>query len=415
MPTIGSTSPSVVTGALAVGRSGHVRPDLAGASGGVGRRLVRGPNCSHSRVTAPIALNSFESDLPTWQLTIETTDAPEQPHALVPNGTVVGVTKPTLTWDFTDNGGLSNDMAALQVQANATNTWGSPTFDSGTVLSTVPVLDLSTTTFTALVAGTARFWRVRVQDTDGNWSAYSDGVSMTYRAQPVITVNTPAAGVLWDPTSLIQATTSTNMSAFRVQITSGTDRTEVLYDSGRLARATGALTTVAVTLPKLYNGNPIFVDDSTYQLHIRVWDTFTTRQSTPGSTAFVDNWSTFVFNDDAALTPITSLTTTQTSAGPAVTLTWVRAAAPDAWVVHRDGKLLERLDPADTIIAGSTYSWDDTRPHPWVSHTYNVRALVLTSGCDAPLSGGCDRDHHAPVQGRVAAHHRRLRAEGVPG
>src|SRR5206468_8426279 len=143
---------------------------------------------------------------------------------------------------------------------------------SGTVTSTVPMLDLTTTTFGALAAGVARFWRVRNQDVDGNWSAWSDGVSMTYRAQPTITINTPAAGVLWDPTSIINATTTTNMSAFRVQITSGTDRTDVKYDSGKLPATAGALTTVAVTLPKEYNGNPVFVDDNTYQLHIRVWD-----------------------------------------------------------------------------------------------------------------------------------------------
>jgi hypothetical protein len=57
---------------------------------------------------------------------------------------------------------------------------------------------------------------------------------------------------------------------------------------------------VAVTLPKLYNGNPIFVDDSTYQLHIRVWDTFTTRHLDAGlDRPLWTTWSTFVFNDDA--------------------------------------------------------------------------------------------------------------------
>lgn len=379
MPTVGSTSPAVASGSVVPGST--VSLDLtslvqAAASGAnwYGVRIARTAGSSG------LAFYSFESDQPAWQLTISTTDAPEQPQSLVPNGTVVGATKPTLTWDFVDNGGLSSDMAALQVQTNATNAWGSPTFDSGTVTSTVPMLDLTTTTFGALASGVARFWRVRNQDVDGNWSPWSDGVSMTYRAQPTITINTPAAGVLWDPTSIINATTSTNMSAFRVQVTSGTDRTDIKYDSGRLPATTGALTTVAVTLPKEYNGNPVFVDDSTYQLHIRVWDTQSTRTSTPGSPAYVDSWTTFVFNDDNALTPITTLTATQTTVGPSVTLTWTRAAAPDAWVVHRDGKLLEHLDPADTIVAGSTYSWDDTRPHPWVSHTYTVRALVLTSG-----------------------------------
>lgn len=329
--------------------------------------------------TLLLQFNSFESGQPAWTLTIETTDAPEAPQALVPNGTVVGSGAPILTCDFTDNGGLSNDMAAMNVQVNATNVWTSPTYDQ-TGTTTVPVFNLASpppgaTAFTAISSGSSRFWRVRVQDTDGNWSGWSDGVQFTFRTQPTITVNTPAAGLVYDPTTDINATTSTNLSAYRVQITDGTDRTSIRFDSGRLSANPSALTTVDVPLPQEYQGNRVLVDSSTYQLHIRVWDTFTSRQSTPGSPAYVDSWSTFTFADDGTVTAPTTLTADQTDLGPSVTLTWTRAAAPDGWVILRDGKVINRSDGTDVIVGPSTYSWKDTHPTQWVSHTWTVKAI----------------------------------------
>jgi hypothetical protein len=105
-----------------------------------------------------------------------------------------------------------------------------------------------------------------------------------------------------------------------------------------------------VTLPQKYEGQRVLVDDRNYQLHIRVWDTFTTGSRPPARPAYVDSWSTFHFDDDLTQTPIASLTADQqTPRRSAVTLTWTRASAPDAWVVLRDGKVVARLDPADVI------------------------------------------------------------------
>jgi hypothetical protein len=328
--------------------------------------------------------NSFDSGLTSWSLTIVTQDEPDTPQSLVPNGTVVGSGAPTLTCDFVDNGGLSNDMASMNVQISTTSSFTSPVYDQ-TGSTTVPVFNLASppspaTAFTAVSSGTTRFWRVRVQDADGNWSAFSDPASFTFRTQPTITILTPAAGVLWDPTSDIIASTSTNLSAYRVQITDADDPTSIRYDSGRLPANPSALTTVAVALPQKYEGQRVLVDDQNYQLHIRVWDTFADRQSTPGSPAYVDSWSTFHFDDDLTQTPIASLTADQLDASPAVTLTWTRASAPDAWVVLRDSKVVARLDPADVITGPSTYSWTDTFPQPWVEHDYDVRPLTNVSG-----------------------------------
>ena len=65
-------------------------------------------------------------------------------------------------------------MQSIQVQTNATDVWTAPTFDSGTVASSTPELDLNTTSYAALTDGQVIYWRVRVQDMAGLWSLWSD-------------------------------------------------------------------------------------------------------------------------------------------------------------------------------------------------------------------------------------------------
>jgi hypothetical protein len=391
MPSTGSTSPTVATGTLAAGAPVDFNITTlvqAVASGGAwyGVRLARTAGGIGG------VFNSFDSGLSSWTLTIETTEAPEVPQSLVPNGTTVASGAPVLTCDFSDNGGLSNDMAQMNVQVNTSNSFTTPAYDQ-TGNTTVPVFDLASppspaTAFTPIPSGSTRYWRVRVKDTDGNWSGWSDGASFTYFSQPAITVLTPAAGVLWDPTSDVIASTSANLSAYRVQITDATDRTAIRYDSGRLPANPAALTTVAVSLPQKYEGQRVLVDDRNYQLHVRVWDTHTDRQSTPGSPAYVDSWSTFHFDDDLTQTPIATLVTDQADVSPAVTLTWTRASAPDGWLVLRDSRVIARLDPADVISGVSTYTWVDAYPQPWVEHVYDVRALTTVSGTSKRSKAG---------------------------
>lgn len=331
--------------------------------------------------TGIISLRSFESGALSWVLTIVTTEAPQTPQSLVPNGTTVAQPKPTLTCDFVDNGGISNLMGAIQVQIDPAQNATTPAFDSGTVSSTLPLLDLTTTAYAGLADGASTFWRVRVQDTSGLWSGWSDWAGFTYRSPSTITLFTPAAGVLWDPTTVIVAGTSHLLSAYRVQITDGNDRTNVRFDTGRIP-APGTSPSVQVSLPENYDGHRVLVDDRDYQLHIRVWDTFTNRQATPGSPDYVESWTTFHFDDDLTVTPVDTLTADSPDPSPAVQLTWTRASAPDAWVILRDSKVIARVDPVDTLAGVSTWSWTDPHPAPWVEHNYNVK----------PLSGGKQGD-----------------------
>lgn len=393
-----NNQPSAGSSVSTVLALGHVGDQVILGSSALMQAVAAGADWLGFQLTGAgaISFNSFDSGLSSWVLTIVTTEAPEQPQSLVPNGTVVGAGAPVLTCDFTDNGGLSNDMAAMNVQVNATNVWTSPTYDQ-TGTTTVPVFDLSSpppgaTAFTAITTGSSRFWRVRVQDADGNWSPWSDGVQFTYRVQPSLTLVNPSSGVVYDPTFVVAATSGANMSAYRVQITDGSDRSSVRYDSGRLAANPGALTAVTVAIPEEngilgIGGTRILVDGSTYQLHIQTWDTFTNRQSTPGSPAYVESWTNFAFADDSGVTAPTTLATTQVTRGPGVTLTWTRGSAPDGWVILRKGpndstpKVIKRSDGLDvTIPTAGTYQWVDTHPQPWIPQVYTVKAITSVSG-----------------------------------
>lgn len=112
--TTGSGS-SVVTGAVVDGSlvSIDVTTMLqAVANGGkwYGFQLI-------TTATTSLLFYGFNSGQDSWTLTYELSDAPEQPTMLSPSGGVVSKTKPTVSWDFTDFGG-STEQAGLQVQVD---------------------------------------------------------------------------------------------------------------------------------------------------------------------------------------------------------------------------------------------------------------------------------------------------------
>src|SRR4029077_13579154 len=102
---------------------------------------------------------AFDSAQPSWTLTVELSDAPEQPTDLRPNVGAVGATRPILAWSYTDLGAGSTEQGAFRVQVDPTGNFTSPAFDTGFVTSSDPQYDLSSGSFTALTAGASRQWR----------------------------------------------------------------------------------------------------------------------------------------------------------------------------------------------------------------------------------------------------------------
>jgi hypothetical protein len=282
----------------------------------------------------------------------------------------VSIAKPVLRFDYLDLSG-SLSQAACQVQIDPAANWVSPGFDSGEVDTVDPELDLSTTAYAGLAAGASTQWRVRVQDSAGLWSGWSDAAAFTRAAQGTLTVSNPAAPPNafvseWTP-PIIWALAGATQTGYRVRVALATNPTHYLLDTGR---RTGDDT--EYTLPTGVLTDP----GATYLLTVDTWDDVA-REATPGDPTNVEVQRSFTFAEDPTPNPVTGLAVAADPSGsPFMVLTWSRSTAPDSFSVLRDGHLVESgLDPADLLVSGTSYVYSDqgvaSGPHTWT-----VQAVV---------------------------------------
>ncbi|WP_109507361.1 DNRLRE domain-containing protein [Nocardioides speluncae] len=374
-PGVTGTIATEATGALAPGDVVEIDvttliQQIANGNPNYGWRITTDSATTHQ-------WRGFDQPFDSWELVTVLSDAPEQPVQLNPGGGVVAKDKPTLSWDFIDFGG-NTEQAAFQVQIDPAQNGTTPAFASGTVTSPDPEYNLATSAYLGIGAGNTTWWRVRVQDGAGLWSAWSDWVSMKFVAKPTLIIDNPGiAGVLFDPTSDILAHIASGvLTQYRIKIT-GPSKAGVRYDTGW--RPATHATNIAHTLPlRNANGLLILKDDSNYQVGVFARDSQADREGSIGDFPHMEEWRTFTFDDDDLLTAPNSLTAVQVGKSPQVKLTWNRAAAPDAWVVRRDGVVIARPDPSDVIApGGGVYEWtDDGYAAPHQQHSYTVRAVV---------------------------------------
>jgi hypothetical protein len=295
-------------------------------------------------------------------------DAPEAPATLAPSSNrAVSVAKPVLRFNFTDIVG-NTALQAVQVQVNPTNVWTSPAFDSGTVVTSSPELDLSTTAYAGLAADASTWWRVRVQDAAGVWSDWSAGAQFQRKTKGTLAfTNPPVSGLITEPTPpIIWTLTGRTQRAWQLFITPADDNSTVLHNTGKVSNAD-----TSYTLPV-----GVIKDDESYNAHLRVWDTID-REGTPSDQAYTYTVRTFTYDYDATIDPVTSLAVADQSPVPAALLTWSRATAPDSFVVRRNGVVVAaNLDPAELSTGGTGYAYTDRGADPNKSVTWSVHAIV---------------------------------------
>lgn len=321
----------------------------------------------------------YDSDYPP---VLEVTYAlsPAQPVDLSPAGGAVSVAKPILTFDSVDyvNPG---DMAALRVQFDAAGDFTSGIdWDSGEVASSVPQLDLATTTYPGLAAGASTYWRAQIKSGEGVWGEWSDPVSFSRTAKGTLTITNPVAG---SPAYVTEATppfmhsfTGTQV-AWKKWVTPADDHTEIIVNS---RKTDGADTSWTPAKAKLKDGE-------TYTLHVAVWDDVD-RVATPGDPIYTKATRDFVVNDVPGVPSPVMVSATQDGGTPFVVLEWTRAeGAPDSWTIRRDGDTIATLiDPDDTLVTGTTHRWTDHTAPPQEPHTYRVKAVE--NGESSPPSNG---------------------------
>jgi hypothetical protein len=330
------------------------------------------------------AFYSASDGAPAWALTVELSDAPEQPDDLRPDQGAVGSGAPILAWSFADLGGESTEQGSLQVQVDPAANGTAPAFDSGWVASADPQYDLSTSTFTALAANASTQWRVRVKDAAGVQSVWSDWASFTYKPKPTLTVSSPTGGVIGDPTpDVIASLSGETLTQWRIRIAAGDDKSDILYNSHLQDGP------ISWTIPlRNHDGRRIIRDDNNYWLNVQAWGDVD-RATAVGDPPYVYEWIQFHANDDVTVAP-TSLTVAPATPGsPRATFSWFRNEAADAWVIFMDDEVFARLDASDVTVSTTTpgnYSWTDTGLlPPYEAHKFKVKAI--DAGKRSPASG----------------------------
>lgn len=313
----------------------------------------------------------------TWQLVYSVVERPDPPTDLTPNGGVIPTAKPVLHSAFRDPGGESKVLAAIQVQVGALSagTFVS-SWDSGTVSTDRPRLNLADTSYPGAAEGSTPKWRMRHMDGAGYWSAWSDVAEWTYDLLPTIILTNPAAGLVYDPSPTFSWTVSDGvMKAWRLRVAKGNNRTKFLYDSRKRQGHDATALSHEMPFRDKETRKRILTDDETYWLNIRVWDRLD-RETTSGSPIYAELWTQFTLDDDVTLVPPAQVTATQIGDTPRVRLSWdLPGGYSEGFVIRRDGRIVERLDPDGVDVAGTIYSWVDDGARPFRKNVYTVQAV----------------------------------------
>lgn len=330
--------------------------------------------------SAAISFYSTQANRSEFRPTLQVSwsEAPDPPSQLIPSGgQIVGVPKPVVRFDFTDDVG-DTSMQALQFQTSASTSFTNPGHDTGVVASTLPEFDTGPTGWLGFRED-IRYWRVRVQDGAGLWSGWSDLGSAIYKPKGTVTINNPAPSpnnVLWELTPPIDWAFSVTQRAWQVRVWDVADPTVMLADSHR---QTG--TETEYTLP---SGTFHVTEGHTFVASVRCWDT-EDRVATPGVPVYSQTNRQFTIDVDQTLAPVENLVATPERHRPRVLLTWTRASAPDHYHIIRDGVRIEdNLQADDTIVSGINNEWLDDTVLPWREHRWKVRAVVNGRQANSP-------------------------------
>lgn len=177
-------------------------------------------------------------------LTVEWAESPDMPLGLTPDGGLAtATTLPTLQFVYGDNGG--GDLLTARVQIAEDEAMSVGVWDSGDVPVPLAELDLSDTSYAGLPGGGGeRFWRVRVTDSAGLLSGWSDVASMRYAGHPALTITEPTSAVLMDSTPTVRWSFAGTQSQYQVIVWRADLDQWPVWDSGRLVGTRTALTEV---------------------------------------------------------------------------------------------------------------------------------------------------------------------------
>lgn len=322
-------------------------------------------------------LYSDDSGQPAWELTIELSDAPEQPEGLFPDVGAVGASKIVLGWRAADLDGVTG-QADYRIQFSATDNFAAPDNDTGWLAGALPRHNMAAYAY-ALTAGVSTGWRVQVRDADGHESTWSDPAHVTYNnALGALVLDSPASTTFGDPSPRIQAhlTGGESITKWRIRVAKQNDRTDVVYDSRLQPGDSSGLLDFELPFRDPKRRRRVLPDDQPRWLHVRAWPS-TKRAVGEGRPDYLETWVLITVDDDLGVEAPAGLTVTPVGDGdPRYVWEWSRSEAADAWLIMAGSEVLERLDASDVTESSGSYTWsDDGVLAPWLVNHCQVRAV----------------------------------------
>jgi len=315
------------------------------------------------------------------QLEITWSDAPDAPERLIPdNGRAVSVDKPVLQWDFTDPSG-DQTMQAFNLRlftdatraANNTPVSGSGDFDVY-ITSDVPEVDLDDVTgYPGLAGGGTLWWRVRVQDGAGLWSKFSDVATFVRLSKGTLTIDNPAPAVAPDPAFVTDPTppfswtfANRTQRTFEVFLTTPETPAVFIWRSGVINSAENSITPPPGKITEV---------GKTYRVVVRVYDDVD-RVTVPDDPTYVQAYRDFVYKYSSGVAPVTNFSATPDPIRPKMVLKWQRSTAPDSFIILRNGRVIDDIEPVELLVSGTTYTYTDDEAAPRSQNTWSVAAKV---------------------------------------
>ncbi len=337
------------------------------------------------------------------------------PYDLVPaDGDVVSSSRPSLRWSYFDPQG--DEQQAFEVEVDTDVDFGSP-FNSGEVTSLDNQYDLSGSGIGAIEDNGSRFWHVRIQDSAGNWSPWSDTVEFSRQTQGTFAILAPTEQIEETTPTIVTRLTGQDQRALAYyldeEIFGSVNEQDPGLGWGENHWGTDPWGDVLVTFvpdtnvlqppdPAIWS-KPRFkahtVDGDTYEfdipkhlikrktaayhLRVRSWDVVEDRVSTPGDKNYLQEEVVFAWVDPSAppQSPVGLVATAEADGGPGVVLTWSRPAVPDYWALMVDGVIVEdKVDGVEWQVSGTNYGITYYGSQPGENHEYEIIAQVDTGG-----------------------------------
>ena len=263
--------------------------------------------------------------------------------------------------------GIPDGATITAVASGTSATISAAATASGTVTATIG------RRYPGLADGATVYYRARVQDGAGLWSAWSDDAAMTRQPQTSVTILSPTeAGGITEPTPPVMWS-ATDQTSWRLFVFDSAGKT--VHDTGYRNGADDGY-----TLP-----SGVLRDGGTYSIHVYVRDSVATRVTAPGDPIYVSDTVTATVTVDPTTDAPTGLAVVQAGSEPTVDLTWSRAVLPDEMVVLANGVVVAQAAASEWTTDGINYSYSYEGARPNVPTTYAVRAVV--NGKQSPNSG----------------------------